>query len=177
MLELVSQGGLVVLESLLKANSLFVGMTLYVLSVGIIFVGRRILEGRFYNVAFSSWVGDAFLIGIILITKGVLTRDSASSYSLCWHAAAIVSSLLVGILVNWIVPAKQWMDIYHNLVVIPLLFYLVVFVSSYTILFHGSPMQKVVAAACFIMWFALAVYDWTSGRIDQRVWLGSDFFR
>lgn len=164
------------LAFLLEANSFLVGTILYTFCVGIVFVGRGYFEGRMYNIALSSYIGDTFLIAIVLIAKGILERDKTSLLNLNW-LISIGLSLLVGILVNWTVPAKQMMDIYHNLVVIPLLFWLVVFVSSQPIVFHGSTMEKIGAAMCLVMWLVLAAYDWSSGRIDQRAWLGPDFFR
>mgnify|MGYP003395363423 CR=1 FL=1 len=165
-----------IFEFLANSNVFVVSLVLYFFSAPVIRIGRKVLEGRGYNVALSSDIGDIFIVLAIAVGIYILQRGAMIPW---WMGdgpqhtglfAAIVAVSIVGCWLTLGSRSGQVMDIYHDVVVFPTLLFLFIMLAPIVYL-SGTPAQKIVALACVVVWAGLAVFDFKTGRIDQRSWL------
>ena len=141
-------------------------------------VGRYFLEGRFYNVSRSSFPGDTFLFTIVLIAAALLQGNRelfiprwldkankqlyvlAASFAVCLAVSELTLTGREG----------QVMDIYHDLVVAPLLLFFAVTLLP-LIYKNGSKKQIIAVVFCIMVWVNLVTYDVITERLNQRQWL------
>lgn len=146
---------------------------LYVLSIGIIWFLRDYFEGFGYNTAFSSQIGDAFLMGCVLMGISFLREHRPVPAFLndsLWQIALAVVGGGVGFVWFALDRPPQWGDRYHHLVVAPMLVWLGV-ASAAIILKSGKVWEKAVALLFFFAWAGLVGYDANTGRLPQRHYL------
>jgi hypothetical protein len=62
------------------------------------------------------------------------------------------------------------MDMYHNIVVLPLYVWLLGLTVPVVYL-HGSSGQKIVGTLCLLVWIACFIFDWKTERLQQRHYL------
>ena len=164
--------------ALLKALPL--GLTaavLFFLCIGILHIGRERSEGLPYNVAWSSEIGDAFIIcyvltGIVILQRpGTVLGDFQALFQF-WAAVLGITSALAAqaMAVRGLAQGPRLMDTYHNFVIVPLLVFLVILFLP-VIWFFGTRMERQTACGLVFVWVALILYDAMNGRLDQRSWL------
>ncbi len=84
-----------------------------------------------------------------------------------------VLCLFIGIASNYFLNAKEVMDIYHNIVVLPLLAYLLITILP-VIFEHGTATEKTTVVILVAIWALLLWYDMATGRLDQQRWLATN---
>jgi hypothetical protein len=157
-------------------------MVLVIFCIGILYPGRKWFEGMAYNVAFSSNYGDMALIGVPLIGIWILqTGGNVPMFanSSCYQSACAIIAVAVGIACHLACTADlkkkgrtvMVMDSYHNLVVIPLLVYLILFINIPIMIASGSFFQWLSEAVLVFIWTLLVFVDFKMDRLDQQMWL------
>jgi hypothetical protein len=147
---------------------------LYVVTIGVLYILRDRFEGLPYNVAYSSQVGDMFLICVVLIACTILQRGGeyppAWMLSTDYHSLAAVVGVSIGITWWRIERPPHWGDIYHHLVVAPLFAYLAI--TLLPVIFKNGTREEVFATLGFaLLWARLVVFDAKYKRLNQREWL------
>jgi hypothetical protein len=159
---------------LLSASPLWLTFAvLYFLCIGVLHIGRWVFEGRAYNTSFTSEYGDVALITVVLIGMTVMKNQPMVSGVwgvLDFQVTLAGMCLIAGLASNYYLNAKEVMDIYHNMFVLPLLAYLIL--STVPIVFkYGTTRDKKAVVAFIVIWAAFGLYDIATGRLDQRTWL------
>ncbi|MCX6752215.1 MAG: hypothetical protein NTZ87_01810 [Candidatus Nomurabacteria bacterium] len=145
---------------------------LYMMTMGVIFILRDRYEGLFYNTSYSAMIGDGALLVVVLMAAGILQRGETLIPTLLQsgrnHYVVAVWGFSFGVLCWWLSSdPKQWADIWHNLVIVPLLFYLGIILLP--VIFKNGTRAEVVATLFFIViWIALVGYDKVTQRLNQR---------
>ena len=158
--------------------SLFHPYGLYMLSflMGylILLGGRKLFEGRAYNIARSADIGDIALTGFVTIGSGIIQQPNFHPAiwmeSTFFHSVVTILSVLV--IIYFLRPklARHAMDKFHAIVIAPIFFYFVVTVAP-IYWCYGDEIQIFLGALCIFIWVALVVYDTKTGRLDQRQWI------
>ena len=154
-----------------------IALILYFGTLGVIHVGRDYFEGLPYQVAYSAQFGDAALFGAVLIAAGILQTEVA--YIPEWlqngntHLMIASGSYSLGIavcLATLKTRSGQFMDIYHDVVIGPLILYLAI--TLLPIIFLNGSTTEVLATICLaLFWAGLVIFDIKKQRMDQRTWL------
>jgi hypothetical protein len=152
---------------------------MFAITLAAILVGRDILEGLPYNVAYSAALGDAGLVIGVLIAATILQRGGANIpnwlQSGTTHILILLASFALGLLVCVLTLSSrsgQVMDIYHDVVVAPIILYLAVTLVP-VIYLSGTKMEK-TAVLCFVLlWAGLVSFDIKHDRINQRTWIAN----
>ncbi len=162
---------------LAKSNAFALPMALYFFAVPVIWYGRKKLEGVAYNVSFASNIGDLALcamfgIGILVLQhQNVLPPMWLRGTPVQLGVLVIVAAVMgVATYLEDLKSPKQWMDIYHNVVVVPVFLYLVILLGS-VIWVDGTKTQVLAAVACCAVWVILLAVDILDGRLNQRKWI------
>ncbi len=152
---------------------------LFTITLAAILVGRDILEGLPYNVAYSAVIGDAGLMICVLIAATILQREGDYIYIPHWlqdwfiHILILIVSIELGIFIcvsSIKSRSGQVMDIYHDVVIGPLIFYLAV--TLLPIIFINGTKVEIAALLCFVfLWIGLVGFDIKYERMNQRAWL------
>jgi hypothetical protein len=141
------------------------------LSTGMVLLLRWWWEDKIYDKARSSTPGDLFLAGYCANMAAYLQIVGLPKTSCftgpAWHWTVLVGMITIAISLHvgaiarggaerrWTMLPAQW---YHNLVVVPLLAYLIV--STLPILWYGDSAQLWTGAViCFGTWTGLVVWD------------------
>jgi hypothetical protein len=164
--------------ALLKALPL--GLTaavLFFLCIGILHIGRERSEGLPYNVAWSSEIGDPFLICYVLTGIAILQRPGTvlGNWQVTfqfWAAilGAISAVAAQAMAVRGLARGPKLMDAYHNFVIVPLLVFLIISFLP-VIWFSGTWMERQMTCGLVFIWAGLVLYDIANYRLDQRSWL------
>lgn len=164
--------------SLLTELPILVTAAILFAMLKVIVVGRHIREGQPYDVAPSSYIGEYAMAFGILIGAAVLQRGGC--YVPPWiqqmDGVHSVASFLACVLIGAIVCMKtlrsrggKAMDIYHDLVVVPVFIYSAPLVPI--IGYNGTLTERIVVLCIIVMQFVLFVFDVKYDRINQRRWL------
>jgi hypothetical protein len=145
----------------------------YAVTMGVVYVARDFFEGLPYQVAYSAQFGDAALAGAVLIAATILQRVGplprwlSSRY---FHGVAALVS--VGLGSTWwsLDRPAHWGDIYHHLIIAPLIIYLAITLLP-VILINGRRVEKSSVLCFALFWASLVAFDLTHGRMNQREWL------
>lgn len=146
---------------------------LYAVTLGALFVVRDVFEGLPYQVAYSALLGDAALGAAVLVGATVLHRGEPlpSLYSCGYfHALAALVSVAFGVSWWFLDRPSHWGDIYHHLVIAPLIFYLASTLLP-VIVINGTKTERICALSCVVIWASLIGFDVTHERMNQRQWL------
>ncbi len=149
---------------------------LYMVTIGMIFLLRDLFEGLFYNTSYSSMLGDGALCAVVLMSAEMLKRGESPpqwTQSLKFHVGAAIVAVLFGFTWWSLDHPKQLGDIYHHLVIAPLLFYFALTLLP-LILGRGTTREVVATFAMILIWASLVVYDGFSQRLHQRGYYGLD---
>src|SRR3989344_1261051 len=155
-------------------------LVLYAVTLGVIFILRDKYEGLFYNTSYSAMLGDGALLVVVLMAAGVLQREillPSWLQSKWFHFGVAILGIGLGIrwwgfdafgvmLENYI----EWGDIYHHLVIVPLLCYLGVTLLP-VIWLAGTRVDKWSTLFLVLLWVMLVVYDTRTKRFNQRHYL------
>ncbi len=158
-----------------------IGLTLALLTWGVVFVGRDRLEGLGYNVSYASVIGDMTLIAIVVMASSMLQRGPVSlpafwvgaNYHLICIAVAYVAGMFSLAAPGEPIGNKTAMDIYHGVVVLPLYVYLLLSVAP-VIWVSGSKgwTGEIAGAVCLLcVWGWMFIVDAKEGRLNQPGWL------
>jgi hypothetical protein len=144
------------------------------------FVGRDYFEGVPYQVSYSAQLGDAGLFVVVLIAADILHRSGAQipagegvtetqeMHFIVWLFSFVICSQLSRVTLKK--RSGKLMDIYHDVVIVPLFIYLA-FTLLPVIYSYGTWVEQ-VATACFaLLWLALVFFDTKYKRMNQREWL------
>ncbi len=143
-----------------------------------VFVGRDILEGIPYNVAYSSLAGDVALMVAVLIAADILQRNAGRRMR-GWHQNGkvhriiLLSSMMLGMVVCVVTLSSrsgQLMDVYHDIIIAPLFLYLAVTLLP-LIFGDGNRMEKRATILLILLWAGLVGFDIKYDRLNQRQWL------
>jgi len=150
---------------------------LFTFTLAAILIGRDILEGLPYNVAYSAVVGDAGLVISVLIAAGILQRRglwlSVWPQTGIGHALIMFGSVMLGIIICVLTLGSrsgQVMDIYHDVIIAPLILYLAITLVP-VIYYNGTRVEKMAVIGFVVLWLALVGFDVKYKRMDQRTWL------
>ena len=152
-------------------------LILYFGTLGAIHVGRDYFEGLPYQVSYSAQLGDVALFIVVLIAAGILQRSSAEIP--LWlqmpeaHGAILVGSFLIGIIVCVVTLKSRsghYMDIYHDVVIAPVILYLAITLLP-VIFLSGTAGEIDATINLALFWSCLVVFDIRNNRMDQRTWL------
>jgi hypothetical protein len=145
------------------------------------FAGRHLFEGIPYQVSYSAMIGDtAGFIYIVLRAQEILKRSDDVYIPACLqrgdvHVATLSASFLLGVIASMMSLATrhgQIMDIYHDVVIAPVFLYLAITLVP-VMLYNGSRREMFEAGFYAALWLVLAIMDWETGMIIQRVWLAT----
>jgi hypothetical protein len=144
-------------------------------SSGVVGVLRLLFEGAYYDRSLASLPGDCLLGAYLAIVAWVI-RNKTIPYgvhaSRFWHAAVAAVSLAVAMGLHARALSagsgqETVANTYHNLVVLPVLSYLVV--SAAPALFKTRVLKAKVFAAVFVAgWLALLLYDIVVGNLQEN---------
>lgn len=154
------------------------------LCYGVLFLFRDFFEGHYYDVSFSSVIGDAGLIAVIMIAADILKKQGAVPAgwlgSPIYHWFIALVAVIVGIILLAIVRYQQgwfgeYADRYHNIVIVPTLSYLLATLLPVTY-YQGSRFEKWATSFFLALWFILLYIDWKTddkktNRLDQQAYL------
>ena len=153
---------------------LWLGVNAFVL------LGRKIFEGRFYNVAVSSWLGSAMLIGCMTNAGEVLRESNLVLPSwlinptfhvvigaICIAAGANMTRVEIR-RIGW--RNMEIVDRVFNLVIGPAFMYLLFTLVPITLL-RGAHDQIYWTAGELVVYALTLWYDTYTGRIHQPEWL------
>ena len=147
----------------------------YGVTTGVIYVARDFLEGLPYQVAYSAEFGDTALAGAVLIAATILQRGDPLPWRLTSGYLHVVAAL-VGIscgITWWSLDRPTHLgDIYHHLVVAPLILYLAITLLP-VIVISGTKVEKFCVLCLVLVWATLVTFDVTHERMNQRQWLQS----
>jgi hypothetical protein len=150
---------------------------LFAITMATILVGRDVLEGLPYNVAYSAIIGDAGLLIGVLIAATILQWGIVDVpqwlHSGTTHVLILFVLALGGTAVCLLTLGSrsgQAMDIYHDTVIAPLILYLAITLVP-VIYYNGTKTEKLSVLVCFVLWASLVVFDIKYKRMDQRSWL------
>jgi hypothetical protein len=157
-------------------------VTLLVFCIGILYPGRKYFEGVAYNVAYSSNFGDMALIGNFMIAVWGLQnggRVPMFANRILYQLVCLAISALLGIVWQFVYMeglekkgrVAMIMDSYHNLVVAPMLIYLILFVNIPVMFASGNLFQWLLATTLVAIWAKLVFVDSNAERLDQQIWL------
>jgi len=139
-------------------------------------VGREITEGLPYNISCSSSIGDVGLIVVTLIAATILHRGAHVPEWLQSDSVHLIILCVImmfggfGCALTLKSRGGKVMDIYHDIIIFPLLTYLVI--TLVPIIFINGTKIEVAATVGFILfWFGLVPFDVRHKRINQREWL------
>lgn len=152
---------------------------LYFICIGILFILRDWYEKLPYNISVASQQGDLALIGYILIGAEVLKRQTqlpnwTTSFIFDLPAVAM-SIIIVGMFYHYGIISKQHekqtvADIYHNIIIVPLLIALIVLMLP-IIWLYGTIFEKTFSTCCLLIWPTTIYFDRKQGRLQQTKWL------
>lgn len=161
------------------SNCWVLGIVLYFFAVPFIWLGRKIIEGKGYNVSYASNWGALSLIAMIGMGVTLLQHKPViipNMFGDTMGQVALLATLVLGMalltLIDYMINTKQLMDIYHNLVVVPVLGTLVLLLGQ-VIWLNGSGAQIIIAAACILAWAMFLIVDIIDGRLNQREYLAT----
>lgn len=154
-------------------------LVIYFIDIGILPLGRAILEGFPYDVSLSSVYGNFCLIVAILIGATVIKRQTepfgwinTAKFDLIFVPSALVTGVLSELTVlansNW--KPGQVTDMFHNLVIIPFFAYMLA-TTLPVIRYKGTKKEQIVALGCLLVWAVLFIIDFLTGRLFQRAWM------
>ena len=159
------------------AGLMFAGVVMHSLFGEAIFTIREKTEGLPYNLSIGSRYGDTFLILGCLIGMYILQQKGIEAFP--WWLKydgvhVVVLALTIPVVAkctnlpgDWRYVPRRWGDIYHNVFILPLLFYLVV-VLGQVIAFVGDWQQRGGAALLVFAWVLCVLSDARNNRFDQR---------
>ena len=150
---------------------------LFFLCIGVLPIGRLLIEGRSYNISYASAYGDIALILTALIAKEILSQHPAAEWleSQSYQSVAFWICACVGI-VSYVVAVKTghgwgtFMDFYHSIIIVPLLLYMLA--TTIPLIFVGGTMvdQAYIFALAGI-WIWTFIADAFTGRLRQPEYL------
>ena len=150
----------------------------FFITLGAMFVGRHFFEGVPYQISYSAMIGDtAGFIYILLRAQEILRRPEIHIPD--WlqrndvHIVTLGVSFLLGVIVCLLsLQARQGqvMDAYHDIVIAPMFLYLAITLIP-VILYNGTRREMFEVGFYACLWLLLAILDWETGMIAQRVWL------
>ena len=151
-----------------------IAMALYFVTKGVLYVIRDVSEGIPYDISYASVPGDMGLIGVVLVASAVLQRerDIAPIWTsrLTYHALSIAICIGIGLVLKALALLSYPADVYHNVVIVPLLLYLLM--TSLPVIFAiGRRYERVGCVLLLSLWVGCFVFDLETGRLQQRTWL------
>lgn len=144
-------------------------------STGVVLVLRAVFEGRLYDYSRSSFPGDILLgVHAAVLAFGLRKNGMPNGIheSRKWHSLVLSSSIIGGIVLQFGALISHGgrdtvANIYHNLVVIPALGYLIV--SSLPVLIAQRRRQSSrLAAVALLGWVVFAIYDLRHGNLTKN---------
>jgi hypothetical protein len=152
---------------------LFVGVNAFVL------IGRKITEGEYYNVSFSSVIGGGALMGCMSIAGHILHRPDLVLpdwlVSAKFHDVSQVISLVIGALMGLLaiyqtsLIKSKFVDLWFNFAIAPLFLYLLGTLLPVTY-FQGDALEKTATFVLLVLYAVTAIMDIKSGRLHQPEW-------
>jgi len=150
---------------------------LFFLFIGILPIGRLLIEGRSYNISYASAYGDIALILMALIAKEILYQHPApewlSSHSyqevtfwicVCIGVACYVTAVKTGH--GW----GTFMDFYHDIFIVPLLIYMLI--TAIPLIFtQGTWSDRGYTFLLAGIWIWTFIADAFTGRLRQPEYL------
>lgn len=156
------------------------GVVLYATIMILVLLGRKIFEGRAYNVAYSSWLGGATLIGCMSIAGRALHRPDvvlpAWLASSTYHVTIAEISIMIGIFMGALAiyqttwRESQVVDLAFNFLMAPAFIYGLVTLLPVTC-FQGTPFEKTATVVLIVAYLVTAIIDIRTGRLHQHEWL------
>lgn len=152
-----------------------IGVVLFALTTGMVLLIRWIEEGEAYDVAFSSFPGDASLALYCGSIATICQKQLPDGIHMIpeWNSATAIASILAGLAIHCAgflgKKSHAWNSLgaqkYHNIVVIPLLSYSVI--STLPIVWHGNDIASATSAIGFVLFWICAFFvDLTRGNLN-----------
>jgi hypothetical protein len=157
-----------------------VALILYAITDCAVHIFRDWREGLGYQVAYSAKVGDAGLIGAVLIAATILTRGNLVLPSWLVNtgiqlAVLLPACFLLGFVVNVLTlksRSGRMADVYHDVVIAPLMLFFAVTLLP-VIYLGGTAIEQTSVVCLVLLWAVLVAYDIFADRMNQRKWLKS----
>jgi hypothetical protein len=148
-----------------------------VLVVGLIPFGRGVFEGFEYQVSRSAMPGYLFLISIAMFAANFLKKPAFVPTIFDHHLWLQWTVLFLAFIFGVCFSVKtldardgQFMDVYHDLVVVPIFLSLAIFLLP-VIFMNGKVIDIIFSLCLILLWLLLLMFDLDSGRLNQREWL------
>ena len=157
----------------LNACPLYVYALIFALGLSLLFIGRKIFEGKAYNVARSGDLGDTGLAGFIILAAWII--QNGNFHPALWmesgifHSIVIVVSIISAIIYFVTALPYQKMDCWHALLIVPIFLYFII--TTIPVYVYASPAQKIAGFMMLMVWLFTLVYDKKEDRLDQRKWI------
>ncbi len=141
-------------------------------------VGRRILEGKSYDVSLASNYGDKGLTLIALIGAYIISFHQPI-FVPAWlrdgdvHSAIYFVALMFCFIISAFTFKKReanFVDVFRDVVIAPV-FILMIIVVVPVIYLNGTWLEKSVTVTCLMLWGVLGVVDLVTGRFNQQQWM------
>src|SRR3989344_5673004 len=150
---------------------------LFFLCIGVLPIGRLLIEGRSYNISYASAYGDIALILMALIAKEILYQHPAPEWlsSHLYQRVAFWICVFAGIVSDAVAvkTGRGWgtlMDFYHNIVVVPLLLYMLA--TAIPLIFtQGTWSDRGYTFLLAGIWIWTFIADALTGRLQQPEYL------
>jgi hypothetical protein len=150
---------------------------LYFVTSLIFFPGRKVLERVAYNHSLSGKYGDLALSLALMIPAQILQQQAPRGWLAdpSLHMVVLVILLVIGLilwnedLANRTKKSRTtpFMEQYHNVFVVPLFLYLLLF--GFVLSLHqGTSPELALFFAYLVIWFGLFLFDASDGRLDQQ---------
>lgn len=158
----------------LNAYPLYVYPLIFLFGYLILLGGRKLFEGRAYNVSFSASWGCACLTGFLIIAAWIIQQPDCHPVnwmeSKYFHFIVMIVSIIFTIVNILSTRPKQIMDKWwFAMFVFPLFIYFVL--TTVPIYLYGSLIQKIAGCDLLLLWLLLVRYDSKKERLDQRRWI------
>ncbi|HEY4526386.1 MAG TPA: hypothetical protein VJK53_00820 [Candidatus Paceibacterota bacterium] len=152
-------------------------IALLLISIGLVWVLRRISAGEWFNVTYSGQIGDVALTALVLVGVSVLRNlesplpawlGSATAQWI-WLTACFGLGLLALKFGHRPIFEEQAPEILHGFVIVPGLLYLVTTMVAVTIV-AGAWRALAVEIIILVFWVVLVWIDQITGRADQTTY-------
>lgn len=151
---------------------------LFVMTEVVIYIGRDLLEGLGYQVAYSAKFGDAALLGAVFIAVRIVQRGDMPvlpdwMMNMSHQFAIWVTCIAVGGFVyTYTIDAREGreMDAYHDFVVVPMFLFFTIMLLP-VIYMAGTLAEQYSTIGLLLFYFATVAFDAMTGRMNQRKWM------
>ena len=153
-------------------------VSLWILCILVLPIGRKYYEGFPYNISTASAYGDVALIFCVMISAVILHRQEAprwlasNAYQIGFLVICVIGGplyhTLIRVISSW--EPQTEMDTYHNVFIVPLLVYSMITAAPLN-LSVGTSLERYGTILLGGIWIVSMIIDYKTGRLQQTEWL------